>query len=154
MGDINLTSTTGFVQTDFEAIKDVLQDGGVNAVLFQSNQYRETFTAGENLVAGNVCYLKSDGKMWKADSDAESTSSSMIVMALATINADASGQFLISGRYTTSGLTAGSKYFISGTAGAITTTAPSAASSVVRIVGYALSTTVLYFMPDTAYVVN
>ena len=40
MGNINLTSTTlsGFLEADFNAIKDVIQDGGVNAIVLDVNQ--------------------------------------------------------------------------------------------------------------------
>lgn len=110
-----------------------------------------TLTAGENLVAGNICYLKvADGKYWKADADAEATASTKLVMAIASISADATGLFLEYGRYTTSGLTAGIHY-LSGTAGASTTTAPTGTGKIVRIIGTAESTTVLFFNPDSTY---
>lgn len=112
----------------------------------------EAFTAGESLVAGDVCYLKSDGKFWKIDADAEATSKGMLAMANATISADATGEFILAGRYTTTGLTMGSTYYLSTTPGAYTTTQPSGAGDIVRILGYALSTTVLYIMPSQFFV--
>ena len=47
MTDINLTSNTasGYLQADFEQIKDVLQDGGVNALLASINQTATTGNA-------------------------------------------------------------------------------------------------------------
>jgi len=111
----------------------------------------KTFTAGENLVAGNVCYLKSDGKMWKAKGDAEATIKGKIAMALASISANASGSFLIDGDYTTSGLTVGATYFIStSTAGAITSTTPTT-GNFIRVIGVAISKTVLNFNPSQDY---
>jgi len=111
----------------------------------------KTFTAGENLVAGNVCYLKSDGKMWKAKGDAEATIKGKIAMALASISANASGSFLIDGDYTTSGLTVGATYFIStSTAGAITSTTPTT-GNFIRVIGNAISTTILNFSPSQDY---
>ena len=118
-------------------------------------QYRQTFTAGENVSAGDVCYFKSsDQKMWKVDADAEATSAGLLSIATGTITANNTGTYHLFGDYTTSGLTAGSTYWISATTGAITTTRPSTAGQVSRIVGYALSTTVLKFVPDNMYITN
>ena len=109
-------------------------------------------TAGENVSAGDICYLKSDGKMWKTDADAEATSKGLICMATETILADATGTFLRKGKYTTSGLTTGDTLYLdTSTAGTWTNIAPSGSGDIVRIIGYALSTTVLYFDPDKSY---
>ena len=62
------------------------------------------------------------------------------------------GQFLVFGRKTTTGLTSGSTYYVSTTLAGITATAPSATLDIVRIVGHALSTTVLFFNPDQTYI--
>jgi cytoskeletal protein CcmA (bactofilin family) len=117
-----------------------------------SQSLTEELTAGESVVAGNICYLKSDGKFWKADASAESTSKGMIAMATESISADATGTFMLYGSYTTTGLTAGGQYYISETAGASTATAPTTSTSIVRIVGYAISTTRFFFNPDNSYV--
>jgi len=109
-------------------------------------------TAGEDLVEGDLTYLKSDGKYWKSDASAESTAAGDLLLCNATISADATGEFIEFGEWTTSGLTAGSTYYMSETAAAITTTAPSTSTSIVRIVGNALSTTVFKFKPDSSYV--
>ena len=109
-------------------------------------------TAGESLVAGNLCYFKAaDSKYWKADASAEATAATDLLLANATISADATGEFIEFGEWTTTGLTAGT-YYMSETAGAITATAPTTSTSIVRIVGTALSTTVFKFKPDTSYV--
>lgn len=108
-------------------------------------------TAGENLVAGNLCYLKSDGKYWKASHAAASTSTTKLAIANATINTDVTGEFIVYGTFTTTGLTAGSNYFV-GTAGAITTTTPTTEDYVIRPIGTALSTTKLEFQPSTSWI--
>ncbi len=112
----------------------------------------ETITAGESLVSGNVVQLKSTGKYNKTDANAEATSSGRLVLSIATISADATGNALVKGDYTTTGLTAGDTYFIDGTAGAITNTKSTTAGDIVRIIGYAKSTTVLYFNPSDIYI--
>ena len=159
MTNINLTSdsSSGFLESDFNQIKGLLQDGtyglGGNLKL-GGNAITEDLTAGEALSAGDLCYLSTDGMMWKADASAESTSITLLAIATETISANATGTFLLFGSYTTSGLTAGDIMYVSETAGAMTNTAPSTSGSVVRIVGYALSTTVLFFNPDNSYITN
>jgi hypothetical protein len=115
--------------------------------------YYKTFQAGENLTAGDICYLKSDGKIWKAKGDTEATSKGMIVITTETKNTDEYCICLLKGDYTDTGLTTASLYYISiSTAGAKTLTAPSASTNILRILGYATSTTNFYFDPDNTYV--
>jgi hypothetical protein len=111
-------------------------------------------TAGENVVIGDVCYLKSDGKFWKADADAEATAKGLIVMATASISQNATGVFLRKGfiRDDTWNWTVGAELFVHTTPGNPTATKPSGSGDVVRIVGYAYTADVIWFDPDTAYV--
>ena len=106
-----------------------------------------TLTAGENLVFGEVCYFKSDGKCWKADSSATSTLP-VFVMALATISADASGEFLLLGfvRDDSWAWTVGGKIYISSTAGSLTQTVP--AGEEVVTVGIATHADRMFFNPN------
>ena len=110
--------------------------------------------AGENLAIGDVCYLKSDGKFWKADADAEATSKGMLMMATNTIAGDASGLFLRKGfiRNDSWSFTVGAELFIHTTPGGPTSTKPSGTGDIVRIVGYAYTTSIVYFDPDKSYV--
>lgn len=128
---------------------EVLTAANLNDAL---TKHEEEFTAGENVADEDLCYLKNDGKFWKADADAEASANTLLAVATETINAEATGTFLLRGKKTTSGLTAGSLYFVSTTTGDWTLTAPSGSGDIVRIVGYALSTTVLYFSPDITYI--
>jgi len=114
---------------------------------------KTTFTAGENLSFGDVCYVKSDGKLWKADADAESTSFT-IALALATISADASGSFLLIGlaRDDSWNWTVGSPIYLSTTAGDITQTAPSGSGDIVQILGIATHADRIYFNPSLSQV--
>lgn len=107
------------------------------------------FTAGEILVYGEVCYFKSDGKMWKADADA-STTVPVVGMAVAGIAADASGNFLLRGfvRDDSWNWTVGGLIYTSTTAGALTQTAVSATGDQLQIVGFALSADSMYFNPS------
>ncbi len=115
-------------------------------------QITHELVAAVSLVAGDLCYMNGSGKMAKADASAEATCDTLLVMCLDTISADATGTFLIFGKWTTSGLTAGAEYWVSETAAAITTTRPTTVGSITRHVGTAVSTTVLFFNPSHTYV--
>lgn len=146
---------SGLNNTDAADVQEAIEDHDAvldEKVNISGGRLEDVFTAGESLVNGNLCYLASDGKFYKADADAAASATSLLAMCTATISADATGTFVVFGRYTTSGLTAGSIYYVSTTAGAITATRPSGSGDVVRVVGYALSTTVLYFFPSGAWV--
>ena len=113
-----------------------------------------TATAGENVAFGNVCYLKSDGKFWKTDADAEATSKGLLVMAIATIAGDASGLFLKTGlaRDDAWNWTVGAELFLdTATAGGMTATAPSGSTDIVRLVGYGKGADYVEFKPSTMY---
>ena len=115
----------------------------------------ETQTAGENLVIGDVCYLKSsDGKFWRCDGDSEATSKGMLRMATASISANATGVFLVKGyiRDDTWAWTVGAEVYISVTPGNPTETVVSGDGDIKRIVGYAQSADILFFDPNQSYV--
>ena len=79
-----------------------------------------SLTAGENLVFGDVCYMKSDGKLWKAQAGTGTTILPGIAMAIATITAEATGNFILYGfaRDDTWAWTVGKRLVVSDTAGA------------------------------------
>ena len=145
--DMNTHKITGVV--DPTADQEVATKKYVDDNTSLTEEYE--FTAGESVVSGDLCYFKSDGKMWKADADAVATSKGLIVICLDTISADADGTFLLKGEYTTTGLTAGDELYISTTEGEWQNSPPSVSVDIVRIIGYSLSTTVLYFNPDKTY---
>jgi hypothetical protein len=111
--------------------------------------WKVSATAGENLVFGNMCYLKSDGKYWKADADASGTMP-VTAMAAATISADTAGVFLRQGwaRDDTLTNTVGGKIFASTTAGGQTQTAPSGSGDQVQVIGLAEHADYFYFNPS------
>ena len=110
-----------------------------------------TITVGENVISGDLLYLNTDGKYWKADNGNELSASTELRLANATILADAVGASIIQDQYITTGLTSGSNYWV-GTAGTFTDTQPTADGSIVRYVGTAIGTTILDFNPDGLYV--
>jgi hypothetical protein len=110
--------------------------------------------AGETVALGDLCYLKSDGKFWLADADAQATADGMLAIATAAIAGDATGVFLLRGlfRDDTWAWTVGGKLYISATPGNPTQTAPSTTGQILRVVGHAYSADVLYFNPDNTFV--
>ena len=112
-----------------------------------------TGTAGETLAAGELVYLKSDGKFWKADADAESTTKGVLGVIMEALIADGTGSILINGfvRDDTWSWTVGSTLYVSTTGGDFTETAPSGSSDCVRIAGQAYSATVIWFKPSQTY---
>ena len=115
----------------------------------------ETQTAGENLVIGDLCYFKSDGKYWLCDADALATSKGKLAIATTTIAADAAGVFLTRGYIrddTWAWATVGEELYISVTPGNPTETAPSGDADIKRIIGHAQSADIIDFNPSPAYV--
>lgn len=104
-------------------------------------------TSGEALAINDIVYFKeSDQRWYKADADL-TTTFDQLQIGINKTTAGASGvtiQVAISGPVSGfTGLTAGSKYYLSNTAGAITTTA----GTYSVFLGWALSTTSLLFNP-------
>ena len=100
-------------------------------------------TAGETIVAGNLVYLKeSDSRWWKVDADDSATTDGTVTgIAISGNTAGSSFTVQVSGIVTgLSGLTANSKYYASGTAGALSLTA----GTYELFIGYALTTTTLF----------
>lgn len=108
--------------------------------------------AGEDLIAEQCVYLSdgsgglNDGQAYLADADNTYSSSDAAVVGFALESVAAGSTFLmrISGQMQLTGpLTAGDKYFVSDTAGALTNTSP--ANS--RYVGFAQDATTLVISP-------
>jgi hypothetical protein len=118
-----------------------------------ANSSTETITAGENLVAGDLVYLKNDGKYWKADYLDETKVSTELRYVLQTILANATGSAQITGNVTSSGLTVGERYCV-GASGAIVleSAIPDTEGIFIRYVGTAESATDLFFNPESTYI--
>lgn len=114
---------------------------------------KTTFTAGENLSFGKIGYMKSDGKIWKADADTIATAF-VIVMALDAISADSSGSFLILGiaRNDAWDWTIGGEIYLSTDAGELTQVAPTGTDNAVIIVGIALTADIMLFRPSSTII--
>jgi hypothetical protein len=113
-----------------------------------------TFGTG-SLTAGNLYYLNSTGAWTAADADSESTTRGMLAIAL---GAAPSNGMLVKGYARNSAWTqnTGDVLYVSQTAGGITSTAPSTAGTIVRIIGYMINATndVVYFNPSNEWFEN
>lgn len=110
-------------------------------------------TAGENVSAGDFVYLKNDGKWWKTDASASATSEAVqlgIAQGAGTADGAISNGVARPGSLDTnqSGLVAGTTYYLSDTAGEIS----SSPGTVSKAIGVARSATTIYFDPNYAYV--
>lgn len=113
-----------------------------------------SLASSENLAAGDIVNIWDDGgtaKVRKADADAIGTQAHGFV--LSSVTSPASATVYLEGKVTgLTSLTPGATYYLSTTAGAITTTAPSGSADIVQIVGNAVNTTTLNFEPQTPIV--
>jgi len=136
---------TGLTGNQFATVNYVLSVVSGGTVTFDK-QIIGNQTAGENLTVNDIIYFKeSDQRWYKADADLTTTFDQLqIGIAQSTVLTGATVQIAISGPVSGfTGLTAGSKYYLSNTSGAITTTA----GTYSVFIGWALSTTSLLFNP-------
>jgi hypothetical protein len=113
---------------------------------------------GSEIAIRSVCYISGDQsgvpQITKAQADAEANAKGMFVITTAAIADGAAGNCRVLGTVSGfSGLTPGAiQYLSDDTVGAIEETATTTSTEIVRIVGYALSATVLFFNPDISYI--
>ena len=123
----------------------------------ESSGQSTNLIVGENIIAGQICYYKSDSKVWLSISDSELTSGGvLILLALQTVNQNLTGSFLMNGFYRNDSvfnMTVGlAQYIDSTTPGLITETPPSVETNIVRLIGYAKTSHILFFSPDESWV--
>lgn len=111
---------------------------------------RATFTAGENIAANDILFIKTDGKVYKASALSVTSSFEVgiaVSAALAgnTLPVDTRDGKVIDGF---SGLTAGTRYFLSESYGKINSVDPEAAGSLVYQVGIAQASDKLLLKPQ------
>jgi hypothetical protein len=114
------------------------------------NGVRYTFTAGENIGAYQLVYVKSDGKIWKSQANAVGTMPAD-GMTLGAVSTNATVDIMLLGVVTNAGwaFTPGVLLYQSAaTAGLITSTAPAASTNIVQIVGKAITATSIMLYPN------
>jgi hypothetical protein len=112
----------------------------------------EIITVGENVTDGDLLYLSSNGTYLKTSNTSDTTCSTELRIATENILSGQTGNGLIQGKYTTTGLTQGDKYWVGATSGTYTNVQPNGDGDIVRYVGTALNSTTLEFMPDETWI--
>ena len=139
--DTDATVDTQFV-THGELIRTGLAGANLTRVVISG-------VAGETISTNDVVYFKeSDQRWWKADADAVATDSNIklgVALGAGTAGAGITTGVALYGYISgLSGLTAGGKCYVSGTAGGIDQSLP----TIPRLIGWAISTTTMMFCPD------
>ena len=106
-------------------------------------------TVGESVTFGMPLYMKSDGKLWKADADGSATFP-VIALAAASISADAAGSVLLLGfaRDDSWAWTVGGTIYLSTSVGTMTQSQPSATDDVIQVLGFSTHADRMYFAPS------
>lgn len=137
---------------DADKIVSTGADGKIDSSLLPTGVGDETtiIAASEDLAGGDFVNIWNDGgtiKVRKADATAEGKEADGYVVDAVTSGNDATVYFegVNSGL---TGLTLGARYYLSATAGAATSTAPSGSGNVVQYLGRAKSATELVFEAD------
>lgn len=110
----------------------------------------KSLTASEAISAGDIVNIHDSTGAKARKADATSSGKHAVGFAPSAIANGASGTVQFEGTISgLSGLTIGATYYLSTTAGGITTTAPTGAGQIVQKVGVAISATELSFEPGT-----
>ena len=114
--------------------------------------------SGSSIAARSICYISGDQsgipQITKAQADAEANAKGILIMVIDEIADGSTGLCSIMGVISGfTGLTPGAiQYLSDDTAGGMEETATVTSTEIVRIIGYALSATVLYFHPTITYI--
>ena len=118
-------------------------DKGINA---------ETYTAySTTVIAGGIYYLGTSA--WTI-SDADAASSATGFMGASTSTNSNTGMVIrgVVGVFSDPGGSVGDVCYLSTTSGRLTTTAPTAAGDIVRVMGYKIGTNLVFFNPSTDWI--
>ena len=130
--------------TDKEYVLSVVNGGPVSY-----DQVVLEALAGETISAGQLLYFSETENEWmKTDADTLATLFNVqlgVAMGSGTNGAAITGGVLVTGSYTTSGLTQGDLLYASNTAGGINS---GTSGTIPRVIGVAKSTTVITFNPN------
>jgi hypothetical protein len=114
-----------------------------------------TFNAGESVTVMDLVYLKSDGEWWRTDADAAGTTDGLLAFSLESKTDGQAMSVALPGSFIRNdswNWTPGAILYVdTATPGAIVTGQPSGPDDAIRVVGWAVSATVIYFMPSGLY---
>jgi len=135
--------------TSIVSLTDIIADHG------WVGEY-EQGTIGEALSFGDVCYLKSDGKWWGTDADAEVTTEGILAICVVGGVPDATGVFLTKGYVRDDSWawgTNGAALWIGNSPRTMVETAaqPAGSGDQIRLVGYTRTSHIIRFNPDETW---
>ena len=109
--------------------------------------------AGEDLTSGDLVYLNSDQKYYKASASLESKSSTELRIAIDDALTGASVDLLVYGyhEFSVPSLIAGEKYYVSTSSGDLTDQLYIGTDNIIRYVGTAYDSSTILFNPDQTY---
>ena len=113
-----------------------------------------TFIAGENLTASDLCCLDANGQMSKADATDRTLSHRLIGIAAADTTSGEEGVFYLRGFVEAYVFSAGDILYVSTTAGTWQDYPPNGSGEIVRIIGYAVESHLMFLDPDKTYIEN
>jgi len=149
-GDINMNGS------DLTDVHEIALDGLPDTDHTANGPTTSTFNAGATVAIGDLMYLDSTPDWNLTDAGAEATAGGvMLAIALEAGTATHPVKVALSGSFVrddTWAWTIGGELYVSTTAGDLTQTAPSATGDIVRVVGYAVSAAVIYFLPAPTWV--
>ncbi len=161
-GDITLGGTAsdinlGTAITDKTAI--VLNSSALNDETWSGTIIDAV--AGETIAVGDVCYLKTaDGQWYKNDGILDGTDTGFklkLGICLLAANDNGATKMLLDGLVASAAFpsfTVGAPVYLDDTAGDLVVAQPSTTNFAIRVVGEAISTTVLHFHPSNDYAVH
>lgn len=136
---------------------------GKKAVLYNTapanavdDGFTGSFVASGLLARGHLLYVKSTGVAAKANAASAATASGLLIISPASVADTGSFAAIMPGTmvgHSAWNWTPGAPIFMGSSAGSMTQTKPSAASAIVRVVGYGgRNSNVMWFQPDNTWI--
>jgi hypothetical protein len=144
----SLDETFQSITNTFESVVGEFDTGAFD---LSTKQLTADLVATVALSPGDVCYLDTSGQWSLADADDEAKSKTLMGLCTSTTPAGSKATCLIRGIYTTTGLVAGEIQYLSTTEGDYANAYPTSTGQVLRVLGYAQSTTELFWNPDSTW---
>lgn len=116
-----------------------------------------TLQAGASITVMDLVYMGSSSKWLQADASAASSSGGLLAISLETKTDTQAMRVALPGSYVrddTWAWTPGQILYVSETAAAITSTQPTTTDAVIRVVGFAVTADVIYFLPSSDYITH
>ena len=147
----NLTSTVDNVSSGVVALAAATNSLNTRAVSWDNAVINKTGTEGDTITYSNVYYYGVDESWSNASASGSATAGGLLGLALGdTISSDG---MLLNGQCTNAwGFDPGKILYLATNANQITDARPTGTNHIVRIVGYAIDGSTIFFNPDRTYI--